>query len=92
MDDGNLTPHKRNNKIHSYELMLNTGLQKDENKILIDYFQEKWGIKFNQYKNKNVYRLCCGTKMARKFLEIIKPYANEIKCMDYKINMTYNLP
>ena len=22
--------------------------------------------------------------MARKFLEIIKPYANEIKCMDYK--------
>jgi predicted transcriptional regulator len=92
MDDGNLAPHKRNNKIHSYELMLNTGLQKDENKILIDYFQEKWGIKFNQYKNKNVYRLCCGTKMARKFLEIIKPYSNEIKCMDYKINMTYNLP
>lgn len=92
MDDGNLTPHKRNNKIHSYELMLNTGLQKDENKILIDYFQEKWGIKFNQYKNKNVYRLCCGTKMARKFLEIIKPYASEIKCMEYKNNMTYNLP
>lgn len=92
MDDGNLTPHKRNNKIHSYELMLNTGLQKNENQILIDYFQAKWGIKFNQYKNKNVYRLCCGTKMARKFLEIIKPYASEIKCMEYKNNMTYNLP
>lgn len=92
MDDGNLTPHKRNGKIHSYELMLNTGLQKDENEVIINFFQEKWGIKFNQYKNKNVYRLCCGTQMARKFLEIIKPYVNEIKCMNYKVNMTYNLP
>ena len=72
--------------------MLNTGLQKNENQILIDYFQTKWGIKFNNIKIKNVYRLCCGTKMARKFLEIIKPYYSEIKCMEYKNNMTYNLP
>lgn len=26
------------------------------------------------------------------YLEIIKPYYSEIKCMEYKNNMTYNLP
>ena len=40
MDDGGLSQKKRNGVIYANELMLNTGLQKDDNQIIIDYFKE----------------------------------------------------
>ena len=87
MDDGGLSQKKRNGVIYANELMLNTGLQKDDNQIIIDYFKEVWNIKFNQYKNKGVYRLACGTKEARKFIAIVKPYVEQVQCMKYKLNV-----
>lgn len=87
MDDGGLSQKKRNGIVHANELMLNTGLSKEDNQIIIDYFKEVWNIKFNQYKNKGVYRLACGTKEARKFVEIVKPYVEQVPSMLYKINV-----
>lgn len=87
MDDGGLSQKRANGIIHANDLMLNTGLQKEENQVIIDYFAEVWDIHFTQVKNHNVYRLRCGTKEARKFIEIVKPYVDEVGCFDYKVNI-----
>lgn len=89
MDDGGLSQKKRNGKIHANDLILNTGLQKEENQIIIDYFNEVWDIHFTQVKNHNVYRLRCGTREARKFIKIIRPFVESVGCFDYKLNIKY---
>lgn len=83
LDDGGLSQKKKNGYIHANDLIINTGLQKEENQVFIDYFKEYWDIKFTQVKNHNCYRLRCGTKEARKFINIIKDYVPN--CLNYKI-------
>lgn len=88
LDDGGLSQSKdKNGNIRGNTLMINTMLTKDENQIIIDYFKGKWNIQFRQCKNHGKYRLECGTKEARKFIEIIKPYKNEVDCMLYKFKV-----
>lgn len=88
LDDGGISQAKdKNGKIKSNTLMLNTMLSKEENQIIIDWFFNKWNIKFRQCKNHNHYRLECGTKEARKFIELIKPYAEQIPSMGYKLKV-----
>ena len=84
-DDSGLSQKKRNGEIYANELMINTGLQKEENQIYIDYFKNYWDINFSQVKNHNCYRLRCGTREARKFVSIIKDYM--APGMEYKINV-----
>lgn len=86
-DDGGLSQVKKDGKIVSNTLMINTMLEKEENQIIIDYFVKKWNIQFRQTKNHGKYRLECGTSEARKFIELIKPYAKEVECMSYKLNV-----
>lgn len=85
MDDGSLIPRKRNGKIHAWELYLNTYLTDEENQIIIQYFKEVWDIKWNLNHDKGKSRLRCSTREGRKFLSIIRPYVNKIKCMQYKV-------
>ena len=85
MDDGGLSQKRRDGKIIANELMLNTGLQKEENQIIIDYFNKIWNISFSQVKNNGCYRLRCGTKEARKFADIVKPYVKQVDSLIYKI-------
>ena len=88
MDDGGLSHQKdKHGNIKANDLMLNTGLQKEENQIIIDYFKEVWNIHFTQVKNNNVYRLRCGTKEARKFADIVKPYLIQNPELIYKIQI-----
>lgn len=88
LDDGGISQAKsKEGKVKSNTLMLNTMLSKEENQIIIDWFFERWGIRFRQCKNHNKYRLECGTKEARKFIALIKPYANQIPSMSYKLNV-----
>lgn len=87
MDDGNLSMKKRNGKIHARELFINTHITKEENQIIIDYFNEAYNIKFTQVKNRGSYRLRCGTLEAKKFISLVEPYI--IPSMNYKINMNY---
>lgn len=87
MDDGSLSQKKRNGVIYANELRLCTYLPKEENQIIIDYFKNNWDIKFNQVANKGFYYLSCGTKEARKFLAIVRPYVLEVESMHYKLNI-----
>ena len=86
MDDGCLSAKKRNGKIHAYELILNTYISYEDNQIIVDYFKEVWNINFTITRDKGKSRIRCGTREARKFIEIVKPYI--VPCMEYKINIS----
>ena len=87
MDDGGISQKKHNGVICANDLMINTHTTKDNNQVIIDYFKEKWGVSFTQVRNKGWYRLRCGTKEARKFLEIVREYVCQIPSMAHKLNI-----
>ncbi len=87
MDDGGLSQKKRDGKVYANELMINTHLSKEENQVIIDYFQDVWGISFSQVRNRGFYRLRCGTKQARRFIDIVKPYVSQVTSMAHKLKL-----
>jgi len=87
MDDGGLSQKKRDGVVCANELMLNTHTTRENNQILIDYFLEVWGISFTQVLNRGRYRLRCGTKEARKFLDIVREYVSQVPSMAHKLNI-----
>ena len=88
MDDGSISNYKDSGgTIKSSILTISTCLTKEENQVIIDYFQEVWGIRFGQRKMKNSFALCCRTKEARKFLKVIEPYVLQVECMKYKLSV-----
>ena len=87
LDDGGLSKKYKNGVLSCNELMLNTGLQKEENQVIIDWFKYKYNINFSQCKNHNCYRLRCGTKEARKLMDIIYPTCAKVQCLSYKIDV-----
>ena len=87
MDDGGLSQKKRDGKVYANELMINTHTTRENNQVIIDYFNQVWGISFTQVKNRGHYRLRCGTKEARKFLEIVREYVCQIPSMAHKLNV-----
>ena len=87
MDDGGLSQKKRNGEVHANDLILNTHTTKDNNQVIIDYFLEVWGIRFTQVLNRGHYRLRCGTKEARRFLEIVREYVSQVPSMAHKLNI-----
>lgn len=76
MDDGSLSAEKINGKTHAYKLGIATYLSYEENKVIANYFKEKWDIQFNIHKDGSHYRLRMGTKEARKFIKLVKPYVS----------------
>lgn len=82
MDDGSLSAKKRNGIIHAYELHINTYCSKEECETIVNYMKSSWNVNFTIVKNKNLYRIRCGTKEARKFLALIDSYI--IDSMRYK--------
>ena len=79
MDDGSLTAKKRNGIIHAYELTISLYCTKEECERFIKKLNE-YGLKFTLKFNKGLYSIRCGTKSARKFIELIKPYCPNLKC------------
>ena len=90
MDDGGMGVKRRNGKIHAFELFLNTHISKEDNQIIIDYFNEVWDIKFSSVKNKGHYRLRCGTREGRKFISLVEPYI--LESLRYKIDPLLTRP
>jgi hypothetical protein len=87
MDDGALSFRKTENKVHGIYCRISTCSSKEENQIIIDYFKEVWNISFYQIsEGRGTYSLCCGTKEAMKFIEIVKPFVSQIPSMTYKIH------
>lgn len=90
MDDGCLNIRKTGDKIHGFYIRIATCLPKDELQVVIDYFKEVWNVSFYAIsEGKGTFSLCCGTKEAVKFVDIVRPYVEEVPSMTYKIR--YNL-
>lgn len=85
MDDGSLYAKKRNGKIHAYELVISTYCSEESAKNIVDFFYEKYNIKFTIKRNKGFFSVRCGTTEAKKFIEIVSPYV--IDCLRYKITI-----
>jgi hypothetical protein len=86
-DDGSLSAKKRNGKIHSYELTLNTYWNKEDCQLAIKYFKEVWGVSWGLSKSKGKFRLRMGSIEGRKFLSLIEPFV--VDCMRYKLFPSY---
>lgn len=86
MDDGSLVAKKRNGKIHAYDLTISTYCDLQSVNNIVDYFNQKYGIKFTIKKNKGKFSVRCGTKQARKFIKIVEPHI--VKCMEYKTQIS----
>lgn len=85
MDDGSCSLQKtKEGKVHGSISTLSTCTSREQNQIIIDWFFEKYGIKFNQRKMKNHYALVCGTREGRKLKDLIEPYV--IDSMKYKLS------
>ncbi len=88
MDDGSLSNRKdKNGTVTASILTLCTCTTKENNQIIIDYFDEVWGIKFGQRKMKEHFALICATREARKFIKIVEETVKEIQCMHYKLDV-----
>lgn len=87
MDDGGLSQKKRNGVVTANELMLNTHTTRENNDVLIKYFESIWGIKFTQVLNRGKYRLRCGTAEARKFINLVQPYVEQVPSMAHKLKV-----
>lgn len=88
MDDGHINYRKTNGKIHGFYIKIATCLPKEELQIIIDYFKDVWNIEFYMFhegRKKDSYSLCCGTKEGIKFINIVKPYVEQVPSMTHKI-------
>jgi len=88
MDDGHINYRKTNGKVHGFYIKIATCIPKEELQIIIDYFKEVWDIEFYMFhegKKENSYSLCCGTKEGIKFINIVKPYVEQVPSMIHKI-------
>ena len=93
MDDGGLN-HKKKINLKGQKVIYSTALRlsvcttsTEVIQSYIDYFREVWNINFYTFKegkNRDKYSLMCGTKEARKFLDIVGKYVSEVKGMEYK--------
>lgn len=88
MDDGHINYRKTKDRVHGFYIKIATCLPKEELQIVIDYFKEVWNIRFYMFhegKKENSYSLCCGTKEGMKFIDIVKPYVEQVESMKHKI-------
>lgn len=90
MDVGCINIRKSKNKIHGFYIRIATCSPEKELQVIIDYFKEVWNISFYKIsEGKGTYSLCCGTKEGIKFINIVKPYVQQVPSMIHKIQ--YNL-
>lgn len=88
MDDGHINYRKTKDRVHGFYIKIATCLPKEELQIIIDYFKEVWNIQFYMFhegKKEDSYSLCCGTKEGLKFIDIVKPYVEQVGSMKHKI-------
>lgn len=90
MDDGNLSRRKQKDGTPgSYTLRLYTYLSFEENKLIRDYFIEKYNIYWNiqtANQQKDQYYLYCSQSQGIKFMKLIKDIIlNNVPQMSYKL-------
>lgn len=89
MDDGHINIRKtKEGRPMGFYIKISTCEPKEEVQTIIDYFKEVWDINFYMFhegRKEDSYSLCCGTKEGLKFIEIVKPYVEQIPSMLHKI-------
>lgn len=89
MDDGHINIRKsKDGKVHGFYIKISTCEPKEEVQTIIDYFKEVWDINFYMFhegRKEDSYSLCCGTKEGLKFIELVKPYVDQVPSMRYKV-------
>jgi len=92
LDDGYLGYIKKEGKIRGREVKIySQSFTKDENQMIVDYFQNQHGIKWRIGRS-NVhgierYHIATGAVEGAKFFKIIAPFVPE--AMRYKLDMKY---
>lgn len=82
MDDGSLVAKKRNGKIHAFDLTISICGDIDECNRLINKLLQ-FGLRFTIKKDKGLFSIRCGTKSARKFLNLIKDKHPNFDCFSH---------
>ena len=89
MDDGHINIRRgKEGRVHGFYIKISTCRPKKEVQVIIDYFKEVWSINFYMFhegRKKDSYSICCGTKEGLKFIELVKPYVQQIPSMLHKI-------
>lgn len=85
MDDGYINHRRTNGKCHGFYIKIATCVNEEQIQVVIDYFKEVWDVNFYRFKEGKGYSLCCGTKEGLKFIEIVKPYVEQVPSMHHKI-------
>lgn len=89
MDDGHLNNRKyADGTYHGYYIRISTCLPKEQCDIIIKTIKEKFNVEFYTFhegKKEDSFSLCCGTKEAKKFIKLVKPYVEQIPSMLYKV-------
>jgi len=88
MDDGNRNIQYRNGKIKYIMYRLYTCVTKELNRMILDWFKEKWDLNGYICKHGNQFIICFGSSEGKKLSNIIRPYI--IDSMQYKINPVEN--
>lgn len=88
MDDGciNVNTSKQRSSIQ-HTIKIATCVDDNTVKIIINYFDEVWGIHFRPFKEgKNTYSIASSSELdCKKFIKIIKPYIEQVPSFLYKI-------
>ena len=97
-DDGSLVidKYKRKNGIHIFPriYLYTQSFSKKGNEILIRHIKNLFDIEFNLKKVPNGSGYCLNLNkrdQIAKFISLIEPYAKDINCMRYKINISKRL-
>ena len=89
MYDGHINIRRgKEGQVHGFYIKISTCRPKKEVQVIIDYFKEVWSINFYMFhegRKKDSYSICCGTKEGLKFIELVKPYVQQIPSMLHKI-------
>lgn len=89
MDDGfiNINESEQRHGSVQRNIRISTCVDKQTCNIMINYFEEKWGIEFRPFLEKSkLYSLATRTNDdTDKFIEIIKPYVKQVPSLLYKI-------
>lgn len=89
MDDGfiNINESEQRHGSVQRNIRISTCVDEQTCNIMIDYFKEKWSVEFRPFLEKSkLYSLATRTNNdTDKFIEIIKPYIEQVPSLLYKI-------
>lgn len=91
MDDGSLVLRGKNRgTIKSREVHFSThAYTESENRLIIEYFHNIWGVDFRLTSEKGHPRIWCNTQNTRRLLNIIGDIVTQVPGMQYKADLKY---